>query len=67
MNIIEYQPSTVRSRAEHQRMIRDMTRDLKGMLPNPIARALCEMAAAAAGCGVWIALCVMAWKWFLMI
>lgn len=65
MNIIEYQPSTVRSRAEHRRIIRDMGRDV--MYPSPIARALCEMAATAAGCGVWIALCVMAWKWFLMI
>lgn len=61
----EYQLPCGRNYADHKRLIRRMGKGV--MLPNPIARALCEMAAAAAGCGVWIALCVMAWKWFLMI
>lgn len=61
----EYQLPCGRNYAEHKRLIRQMG---KGVVPpNPIARAMCEMAATAVGCGVWIALCVMAWQWFLMI
>lgn len=63
MNIIEYQPSTVRSRAEHRRIIRDMGRAV--MYPNPITRALGEMVAAAVGCGIWVLLCAAVWNWLL--
>lgn len=63
MIIIEYQPSTVRSRAEHRRIIRAMGRDV--MYPNPIAMAICEIVTAVLGAGIWVGLCWFIATWLL--
>ena len=63
MTILEYQPPTLGNRAEHRRIIREMGR---GVVPiNPITRACIEIAATAAGCGVWIALCIGVARWLM--
>lgn len=64
MNIIEYQSPTFANRMRRRREINEMAR---GVVPmDPVARALAEIAAAAVGCGLWVALCIAVGRWLLM-
>lgn len=61
----EYQLPCGRNYAEHQRMIRQMG---KGVVPpNPIARAMVEIAVTVAVSSLWLAICVIGWRWLLMV
>lgn len=55
MIIREYCPPTAANRAEHRRIIREMGRGC--VPPNPIARAVCEIIAAAFVVALWASVC----------
>lgn len=61
----EYQLPCGRNYAEHKRLIRQMGKGV--VLPNPIARAMVEIAVTVAVSSLWIAICVCGWRWLLMV
>lgn len=61
----EYQLPCGRNYAEHKRLIRQMGKGV--VLPNPIARAMVEIAVTVAVSSLWIAICVSGWRWLLMV